>query len=216
MMNYKKIFWPCISVNEQFIFKSWESKTKDNKPVYNQITLKTEGSNDIWEMKQSHSGRGSSKWGHIRIIVHKERKPYVVSYHQLKNGKEVEFKTNCFRCHSNGPRLIRPSPEDYSSLSLKKKITLKKWNFLIKSYGPLRIKKNNPFKRKISLIKKEMRVLNLKSCISCHAEDSARLPFKVNHLATAHFLVKTGQMPPWPYKISIADKNTINRYFYGF
>ena len=94
----------------------------DQKPVFNKIRLIERGERHIWKMKQSHFGPSAPKnlWDEIQIVVDKMERPYKVTYHQLKEGVEVEYKANCLSCHSSGPRFIRPKGD----LSLKDKLTV--------------------------------------------------------------------------------------------
>ena len=118
------------------VFESLESKTGSGTAVFNEISLKSSHEKDIWQMKQSHHGIHAKDWDEVKITVNKDAIPFKASYHQIKNGKEVEFKTSCFRCHPSGPRFIRPN---YASkdvvLDAKSRLTILKWNVLIKSYG---------------------------------------------------------------------------------
>jgi hypothetical protein len=208
------------SLSSEVVFESLESKTKKGKAVFNKITLESNSSQDTWKMKQSHNGIHSKEWDTVKLVVHKVISPFSASYHQLNNGKEVEFKTNCFSCHSGGPRLIRPNYNSVDKkLSLKEKMTVLKWNLLIKSYGEVEIKENNPFKRKISLIqskKDASHTLNVKSCSKCHYKGGERSVLTNENINTLKFLIKEKKMPPWPYEITKSDKNMINKFIYGF
>ena len=131
-------------------FESLESKTSEGEAVYNKISLSQNDHQDIWIMKQSHRGINAHKWDKIKIIVDKTKTPYEASFQQLKNNKPIEFKTSCFRCHANGPRLIRPNYQSKEvKLNSKDKLTILKWNILIKSYGEIRYTETN-HKRKLN------------------------------------------------------------------
>jgi hypothetical protein len=206
--------------SQAVVFESLESKTEKGKVVFNKITLESSTKRDIWNMRQSHHGYHSDEWDSVRLIVHKDTTPFSASYHQLKNGVEVEYLTSCFRCHSGGPRLIRPNYESkVKSLSIIDKVTVLKWNLLIKSYGEVKVKKNNPFKRKIALVKDKEnanKILRVNSCHKCHYEGGERAVLTKENINTIKFLINERSMPPWPYIITKKDKNKINKFIYGF
>ena len=199
------------------LFESMESKTKEGKIVFNKISFSQKGKVDIWEMKQSHHGFPSEKWDTIQIKVYSDK---TVSYHQLNNGVEVEYKASCIRCHSNGPRLIRPNLNSKTvKNNVADKISITAMNFKIKSYGELKLKKNEPFKRKVLLVKNEIMAkkhFNPKACSQCHYDGGPRAKLSYEQLGTIKFLVKNQQMPPWPYKLTKKDKLEFGKLFYGF
>jgi len=208
------------SLNQNVTFESLESKTSQGAIVFNTIAFKTSKKEDVWTMKQSHNGLHAKDWDEIKIVVDKESAPFKASYHQLKNGKEVEYKASCLRCHSSGPRLIRPNFQSKEiKLNIKEKLIVFNWNLLIKSYGNVEVKENSPFKRKVALIKDKKGMhesLNIKSCTKCHRESGERSVLTKANLNTIKFLVKKKMMPPWPYKISKQDKKELNKFMYGF
>lgn len=195
------------------LFESVESKTSEGKSVFNRISLDSSSLKDIWTMRQSHSGKNASDWDLIQITVDKTKSPFTASYSQLNpKGEEIEYRTSCFRCHSGGPRYIRPVLKD---LSLKERLTIQKWNWLIKSYGDVKTKRNIKVKRLVS-IDEGRQILNVKGCISCHYAGGPRAPITSEQKLTVRHLVKAGQMPPWPYSLSKEDKEQVNKFIYGF
>lgn len=200
----------------EILIESLESRTPQNKPIYNKISLKQIKDSDIWSMRQSHHGLNTDKWDHIEIRVNKSTSPYSVTYHQLENGKEVEYKADCLRCHSNGPRFIRPK-EGIVKLTLKDKLQLLKWNMLIKSYGIMNYKENKISRRELVLheMKPSIEFAKIKSCTQCHTKNGPRAPLSDQHKLTSEFLVRKGMMPPWPYKITKSDKRLLNKFHYG-
>lgn len=198
-------------------FESLESKTKENQPVFNRISFVKSGKVDIWKMKQSHHSFPSKVWDSIEIRVYPDK---TVSYHQLKNEEEIEYKASCIRCHSSGPRYIRPNfKSKILPLDLKDKITLFAMNLRIKSYGDLKLRENDSFTRKVPLIKNQKMAnqwLDIPVCNRCHYKDGPRSPISLAQLETIKFLVDHKQMPPWPYKMNKKDKTKLNRYIYGF
>lgn len=195
-------------------FESLESKTSKGEPVFNQITLKQEASLDIWKMKQSHHGLQSEVWDDIEIRVDKRTRPYQVSYHQLDSkGEEIEYRASCLRCHSTGPRAIRPAGE----LSIKERIQVASWNLLIKSYGEMKVKENTAIKRNVDLhwLPKDKRSeLTIKSCTLCHREGGVRSVLTKEQIGSISFLVEKGAMPPWPHKLSMGEKKELMRFIY--
>ena len=201
-------------------FESLESKTANQKEVFNKIRLIQNDKLDIWIMKQSHGGLKLKEWDEIQIRVDKSQKPYKASYHQIHKGKEVEYKANCFLCHSGGPRYIRPNFYSLKQkVSLKDRLNIQRMNFLIQSYGEVKLKINNPFKRKVQIVKNPVHIkktLNVKSCSNCHGEGQERGVLTYENRETIKFLWKRGLMPPWPYKVTKEDKKKINEFLYGF
>ena len=158
--------------NQPVLMESLESKTKSGAVVYNKIFLEEKENKHVWFMKQSHNGPHSREWDEIKIMVNFEGNSKKVTYHQIKDGKEVEYKASCLRCHSNGPRLIRANLNSKNApLAIGDRMRIFRWNLLIKSYGEVETVSNNPFERKVPLIKnKEHQKVKLKisSCINCH------------------------------------------------
>lgn len=205
-------------LNEPVLFESLESKNSLKQPIFNKITLTQYRSIDIWKMKQSHNGlKNNSEWDEVEIRVHKNYKPHKVSYHQLKNGKDVSYKATCFRCHVNGPRLIRPNGNSKEvKLGKKEKLIISYWNLLIKSYGEVSLMKTKRYDELFEIKEPFRATLKINSCTQCHYKNGPRGVITDSHKETVKFLVNINQMPPWPYKISKTDKKELNRWIYGF
>lgn len=173
-------------------------------------------------MRQSHGGKDlpMSEWDELAIKVDKSKRPYLVSYHQLKNGKETEYKVSCFFCHSNGPRAIRTD----SPLPLFEKSIITFWNLRIKTYGRMQIKKNsnliNNQKRLIPLQyfgKKDLEPLTIRSCTLCHNESWwSRGQLTRQQDLTIRHLVSSGKMPPWPLSLGVEEKKKLELFLQGF
>lgn len=207
--------------SSQFILiESMESKTATGKIVFNQIKLEQMENKDIWTMLQSHHGIQEPKWDKIQIRVDKTIRPFKVSYHQLKDNKEIDYKASCLRCHSNGPRYIRPNHESKNApLSFKDRAKISEWNLLIKSYGEVKVVKNDSIKRMVPLINNKLnhgKKINIKSCTSCHFQGGPRGELSLDNIGTIQFLVKSNQMPPWPHQLTKQDKNKLNELIHGF
>lgn len=200
--------------NTSVTFESKESKTGEDGAVFNSIHFKETETIDYWTMKQSHNGLYLKKheWDHIEIQVHKSESPVKVSYHQYNNGVETSLKVNCFRCHSGGPRAIRPNLNSSQvKLNLKDQITIEVWNLKIKSYGSVK-DVSNPWRGHPHFKEK----LKIKSCRSCHYQGGPRSPLTKANAGSIIHLLKEGHMPPWPHKISKKDKEKLNRFLFEF
>jgi hypothetical protein len=216
LIVFKLLAGLLFFIEGEVLFESIESKTAQGRAIFNKVELIQKEAKDIWLMKQSHHGRDSKKWDQVKIIVDKSFTPFRASFHQLDSkGREIEYKTSCFRCHSGGPRLIREKSEH----GLKETLLIAKWNLLIKSYGVVKNSLNNPFEREISFIenvKHSQTKLDLVSCRDCHGDGKVRAALSKSQVLTIKHLVKTKQMPPWPYRISLKDKRKLNFFIYGF
>ena len=98
-------------------------------------------------------------------------------------------------------------------------MTILKWNLLIKSYGEVKLKKNEPFKRAIPFRlggDNPLKVFEASSCANCHYEGGPRNILTSENSETIKHLVVTKSMPPWPYTISPQDKKYIKEFIYGF
>lgn len=204
--------------------ESVESKTTWLNPVYNQIQLRTQGTRDVWEMRQSHQGPNApiAQWDHIRIVVDRKTTPAQVSYYQLEHNQPVELKASCYTCHANGPRALRPrldSPE--RPLSVLDRATVALMNLRIKSYGPMRIQRESyrlrgePRKVPLAFFSQhDQAPLRVATCLKCHnTEDRfGRGQLQWQHRTTIRQLVAQGTMPPWPYRLSAEEKTELERF----
>lgn len=213
------------------LFASKESKTIQQKSVYNRITLFSKPDQDIWMMNQSHDGLNASSenWDRLAIVIDKTQSPKTARFYQLppgelnanENFKPIPYKVSCFMCHPNGPRWIRPQEK---SLNLKDKLTLFFWNLKILSYGRVlphpehekeSLKSQIPFKWNF---KQANIVLDLKSCNDCHDEKGfiQRGALLSQNLLSIKFMVDQGFMPPMGHSLSKKDKAKIEKYFEKF
>ncbi len=202
------------------VFESNESKTPEGGIVFNEITFSSSEKIDIWRMKQSHHGLSAQKWDYIEIRVDKNEHPYRATFHQLnENAEEIEYRASCIRCHSGGPRLIRPNLNSVdATLSLGDRIAIAKWNAVIKSYGHVINHETKGIKREValhSLPKHKRELLNVKTCTTCHSENSIRAPLTNEQIVTIKHLVDQGEMPPWPYKLSPMERRELNQFIFG-
>ena len=124
------------------LIQSRESKTLDDKPVYNQISYFTNKKQDVWMMNQSHHGLKAElqEWDRLAIVIDKNKSPKEVTFLQLPPGElkweeglikqKINYKVSCFMCHSNGPRAIRPDDKSLQ-VSTFSKAKIFVWNLRI-------------------------------------------------------------------------------------
>jgi hypothetical protein len=209
-------------LEREILIESIESKTSDGQNVYNKIKLSSTPDKDVWLMNQNHTDL-KGDWDELKIIVDKKEKPYKAYFSQLQNGKEVNFRVACFKCHSNGPRAIRANfKSNVVSNSIIDRAQIFSWNLKIKHYGtvetPQDIKLGNKF-REIPLKyegRMDNKVINVKTCNLCHTEESilGRKKLVMQQKTTIRHLIKTGEMPPWPFKLTREDKVELERQLF--
>jgi cytochrome c553 len=171
-------------------FPSEESKTFEGNVVYNEVSWSSDNGQDTWIMKQSLHGQHFPKkdWDEIRITVKNKE----ATFSQWKDGHEIPLKASCFRCHSNGPRAIRPMP----GLSLWETAQIQLMNLRIKSYGPLKaMNTGNNFRQ---AGKNENEVLTLSACMKCHNEKDmfGRGHLTKQNAGSIEFMITNEHMPP--------------------
>jgi hypothetical protein len=176
-------------------FHSLESKSIHGNPVINEISFEHKNGKDIWSMKQTHD---SEEPDELAIIVDLNSKK--TTFHQRKNNKEVAPRVNCFYCHANGPRAIRP-------IEATAKLRAIPFNLRIKSYGKL--EDGRPINPN--------HTLQVKSCIGCHNPEGmfARGHLTREQFMTIGFMVREGHMPPLGHPISDEDRLIIEKFISG-
>jgi hypothetical protein len=210
--------------NQEILIESLESKNINGEEVYNKISFYSKDNQDIWEMKQSHQGVNlhEGQWDELKIVVDKTTTPNSVSYHQLENGKESEYKVSCFLCHANGPRAIRANFKTKNvKTPFSDRLKIYLWNFRIKSYGRVVLKQDS-LKRKVSVQFSKPHLnqkLNVPTCLKCHHENDdffSRGPLLRQHFMSIKYLVDNKQMPPWPFSLSKKEKKEIEKFLKNF
>jgi len=205
-------------------FESLESKTMDEGPVFNQIRFLPSRVKDIWLMRQTHHGflEPQEKWDRLAIVVDKHSG--VATFYELAPNENLEFeakpipyKARCLACHANGPRAIRPNYDSADVLpSVRDRIKIALWNLRIKTYGQLQSRgaqefsEGVPFQSKHALF---LKPLHLATCEHCHSANGIRHELTLEQLGTAQFLVKQGQMPPFPFHISDQERQQLLETF---
>jgi mono/diheme cytochrome c family protein len=206
------------------LIESRESKTASGHPVYNKISYVSGEYEDVWTMRQSHQGLSmpADKWDEIRITVDKSQRPYLARFQQIQDGQEVEFKASCFTCHANGPRSIRPNYDSKDvNVDLIDRAKVVLMNLRMKAYGRVEVALENyklrgefreqPFK---FFGKADMAPVQIKTCTLCHNSNGVlgRSVLQRQHAGTIRHLVGTGQMPPWPFTLSEAEKKELEDF----
>lgn len=213
------------------LFQSWESKTALGGPVFNRIAFYPGSETDIWMMQQSHFGAeaASVQWERIAIVVSHD-KERTATYYQLPSGSletddvtvkpvvETGKRANCYMCHANGPRAIRPAPEDGSvAISFWNRVRLLVWNTRIKTYGrfaPTAQDKEDDYRIQSDLANT---VLSSPACVSCHPDGPGggnkflpdRGSLRRQHFMSIDFMVRQGLMPPPGFALSSKEKERI-------
>lgn len=213
------------SDKQSVTIESFESKTIQDKEVYNQIKYFSFEGKDVWMMRQSHQGirYEKNKWDRLAIIVDKKNK--IAEFMQLPPGelvwsdelpqKRIENRVACYLCHSNGPRVIRPTDSAEASLSWNEKVKIFFWNLKIKSYGQMQSQGKEPFRHQGKI---ENDKLQVKTCLICHSEGHfySRGYLTRQNSTTISFMVKNKIMPPIGFSLSAEEEKQINRFMAGF
>lgn len=216
------VAWNSLCQDTWVTIESIESQTNDFNKVFNRIKFSSTKNLDSWQMKQSHDGIHALRWDELEIKIDKSKTPYEVSYHQYKDGKESEYRASCYLCHANGPRLIRPNFDSkFAPLDLKARLDIQAMNLRIKTYPRMKTVLNDKVKRVVPLKyegKLENGTLTVRTCSFCHNSNTfwGRGELKRQHVTTAEHLIKTKQMPPWPFKLDKKEEEQLDLYFRGF
>ena len=208
------------------LFESLESKTPNQKPVYNQVQYFQQGKKDIWMMNQSHHGVGSAHWDRLAIVVDQSVRPKTAAFYQLQSGplqwqekfRKIDYRVSCFVCHSNGPRAIRADTNAYG-LSFQNRAQIFLWNFKIKTYGRvLSVSGNLDSKTPFEFPGKVAhRPLEIASCIRCHQNEGwiSRGPLTLQNSLAIRFMLEKKLMPPWPLSITPGDQSHLTKFLRG-
>ncbi|MES2855368.1 MAG: hypothetical protein V4692_05875 [Bdellovibrionota bacterium] len=212
-------------------FRSEESKTDNDGPVFNEISFFSRGSNEIWMMNQKHHGISTSpdKTDRLAIIVDTSTNPKTAHFLQLKPGSlewsddllvtsKTPLKVSCFLCHSNGPRAIRPHPND--PVGITSWLTIAKWNLKIKTYGriiPAQAHADEDPSLKIPFRysgRYENQTLELNACSKCHQDSGFFARGKLTRLnrMTIKHMVESGHMPPPGFSMSATDRDRLSAF----
>ncbi|UOF02562.1 c-type cytochrome [Bdellovibrio reynosensis] len=217
--------------------ESEESKTADLKPVFNKITWQWGKDQDVWMMNQSHHGANAdpTQWDRLAIFIDKTKNPKVARFYQLKPGdlkwsdnlieQRVEYRANCFICHNNGPRAIRPFAESQdAALTWRERIKIHTWNLRMKAYGRIVYDRTHdqedahltvPFSYHS---REDNTFLKVKTCVRCHNESGsfARGFLRRQHIGTIRALIQKGHMPPLGFSLDQKEKRQLEDFIRGF
>lgn len=206
------------------IFESLESRTNQDKPVFNRIRFLPGWQRDVWLMQQSHAGINSEflGWDRLAIVVDKSVRPFTANFYQVATGElkfeapPIPFKARCFACHANGPRAVRWNSASIEALpTLWGRMQVAMWNLRIKAYGHVTSKAGAEFSVGTAFRSKYpvfSRSLGLKTCEKCHSAGGLRNELRLEHVATASFLVRNGFMPPFPFRATQAERDALEKY----
>lgn len=223
--------------NEREVFiESAESKNERFESVFNKIKFIQRTDRDIWMMNQSHYGRNAStgQWERLAIVVDKSKAPYQASFYQMTSGelewsdalleKRTPYRANCFTCHNNGPRAIRPEASSYKKLSMSEKMILLLWNLKIKTYGRIHYNPIHDEEDKVNKVVFRKRgiehndVLKVKTCMKCHTDSGlfSRGSLVRQQRGTIEYLVENGQMPPKGFLLNQKEQAELRDFVRGF
>jgi hypothetical protein len=213
-----------------------ESKTLSGRSVYNRILFYEKDEKDIWLMQQSHHGLDKkwNQWDRLAIVVDKSTSPKRAQFFQLPPGKmktemgalrslEIQPRIDCLRCHSNGPRLIRPKQLKTSGAweNVLHTARLLWWNLKILTYGRVNVSLS-PRQVRNHWLRPEIAhgadQLEVKTCSKCHRNQGlfARGPLTRYQVETIRFLIESKSMPPWGHTLSEQEKVQLKDFINGF
>lgn len=197
--------------SSEILFESLESKTFDEGPVFNKVQFIPGWDKDVWLMNQAPNGLHGT-WDQLEIVVDKTKIPKEAKFYQ----RGAPYKARCFACHANGPRAIRYNADSTEAVpNLIEKLRVAIWNLRIKSYGPVDsiagqpIEEGHSFKSPVPVFAQPLR---LPTCQMCHSADGIRNELKLEQIGTAHFLVKNGLMPPFPFKATAEEIRKLEQF----
>ena len=219
------------------VFESAESSDSPHGAIYNRVTWSSSPAADVWVMQQSQRGWSvdHDQWDRLMIIVDKSRRPYTARFIQTEPGPLVtqgqvasrEYGVPCMRCHSNGPRAIRPvtDPSTRAPVSLWSRLRLSLWNLRVASYGrivavetPLssgepRLVTLSRSAGEASLTNESSHELGSDACVACHHDGRwGRGRLTREQAPSIRFLVERGFMPPLGFGLSRSERERILRF----
>jgi hypothetical protein len=228
----------CVPIDTQeVLIESAESKTAELTPVYNKITWHPGDKQDVWMMNQSHFGAQAkpSQWERLAIVIDKTKTPKVARFYQIKAGQlvweeslvnqRVGYRANCFICHNNGPRAIRPvSDSPNAFLNWRERLKIQAWNLRIKAYGRIVYDPQHDVEDSRLQVPfayhspRSNDFLKVKTCVLCHQEDGwiRRGFLRRQQTGTIRSLVERGEMPPRGFELSDQEKRELEDFLRGF
>lgn len=221
-----------LSTDKEILIQSLESRTLENKPVYNKIKYFRQAGKEIWMMNQSHFGLKASpdQWERLAIVVDENKK---ASFYQLPPGdlvwseeliqKQKNYRVSCFMCHNNGPRAIRPELNGLK-VSWADQVKILFYNLKIKSYGRVTEsdemktaddKRKIPFRHRTDF---DNEALTIETCMKCHKEEGlfVRGALSRQQVGTIEFMVQNKIMPPPGFSLSVNEEKQLNDFIQGY
>lgn len=218
------VWWDTTPI----FFESLESKTQDQKPIFNKVQFHPGFDKDIWLMEQSHHGVAIHQklWDKIAIVVDKANKPYTAKFYQLESGTEpismnlkpVPLKASCYMCHPSGPRALRPNLDSHSvKLSFLERLKVQLWNLRIKTYGPMKLEADDPLGKFRMAESEANQDIQLKGCVACHSGKGwlARNVLTLQNRFTIKYMVENKFMPPVGFILSEEEEAEILGFIGG-
>lgn len=206
------------------LIQSLESKTGENEAVFNRISFQPGIDRDVWMMQQSHHGStaDSTKWDRIAIVV-KHEPPRSADFYQLEpgdlvwdeNAKAVAKKAQCFMCHPNGPRAVRPDQgSSVAAVGVWNRFRLMVWNLRIKTYSRV----IQPVQNLEADFRMQSKVANerltVAACTPCHSESGLirRGSLTRQNFTVIDFMLKNKLMPPAGFSLNEHDRQEIEKF----
>lgn len=220
-------------------FLSGESLSDKGNPVINRVSLMERGDYDLWLMRQYISPQKSlpvplpkwQTWAFVGILVDRSKAPATSYYFEFDSSpvsgnslpRLIPFRASCSKCHSSGPRVIRPhaSPKSKFRTLESKRDLLDNWNQKIAQYRRVQDFLSNHESKMFPMIDRSSEVLKLGLCSECHnsTTDSVRGPLKRKNADAILHLVKIHEMPlrdhekyspAWAKRNPISHKKLLN------
>ncbi|MCA2961433.1 MAG: hypothetical protein IOD12_14375 [Silvanigrellales bacterium] len=213
-------------------FESRESQTVRGEPIFNEVRYLRRGGEDVWLMRQSHSGPSglAGPGAHpdsLAIYVDLTKRTARFSQFESDSDTEREYSVSCGLCHANGPRALRPRWSGSAlSPSWLDSVTLFIWNLRIMTYGPLGsdiaenenlIGSRTQSVRRVPFSLHEtfwQRKLEIVTCRECHGGPGlfAREPLRRMNFLSIAFLVKEGGMPPPLHPLAAEERKQLKAF----
>ena len=196
-------------------FQSGESLSDRGNPVLNRVSLIARGDYDFWLMRQYISPKKSlpaslpkwQTWAFVGILVDRSKEPVRAYYFEFDSSplhdnslpNLIPFRASCSKCHSSGPRVIRPhvSPNSLFKTLESKRNILEEWNQRIAQYRTVKDFLSNHESKMFPTTSSSSEILKLGLCAECHnsKSDAIRGALNRKNAESILYLVETHEMP---------------------
>ncbi|MEI8028088.1 MAG: hypothetical protein WCI18_17200 [Pseudomonadota bacterium] len=213
-------------------FMSGESLSDRGNPVLNRVSLMVEGDYDFWLMRQFISPKKDlpsplprwQTWVFVGILVDRSKYPAKDYYFEFDprpgRGNSLPklnpFRASCSRCHSSGPRVMRPSGRKLFKTQESRRDLMEDWNQKMASYRTVQDFLSNHESQMFPTSEHGSEVLELRQCAECHnsTSDAVRGPLKRKNAESILHLVANHEMPmkDHPSLNVPSDKTTPNSH----